>query len=60
MFQKTFLRNMTASAKCHSFSLLRRIHQENDTLDLGSVLIIFTYFQSKHRESLVNSSFWKS
>ena len=47
MFQKTFLRNMTASAKCHSFSLLRRLYQQSDNFDLGYVVIIFNYFQIK-------------
>ena len=51
---------VTASAKYHSFSLLHRPHQQNVTLDLGYILIIFKYFQSKHCESLVNSCFWKS
>ena len=51
---------VTASAKCHSFSLLRRPHYQNATLDLGYVLNIFKYFQSKHCESLVNSCSWKS
>ena len=51
---------VTASAKYHSFSLLHRPHQQNVTLDLGYILIIFKCFQSKHCESLVNSCFWKS
>ena len=51
---------MTASAKYHSFSLLRWPHQQNVTLDLSYILITFKYFQSKHCESLVNSCFWKS
>ena len=51
---------VTASAKYHSFSLLHQPHQQSVTLDLGYILIIFKYFQSKHCESLVNSCFWKS
>ena len=51
---------VTASAKYHSFSLMHRPHQQYVTLDLGYILIIFKYFQSKHCESLVNSCFWKS
>ena len=39
---------VTASAKYHLLSLLRRPHQQNVTLDLGYVLIIFKYFQSIH------------
>ena len=50
---------VTTSAKYHSFSLLRRPYQQNVTLDLGSIVIIFKYFQNKHRESLMNSCFWK-
>ena len=50
---------VTAPSKYHSFSLLLRPHHQNVTLDLGYVLIIFKYFQSKQRESLVNSCFWK-
>ena len=51
---------VTASAKCHSFSLLHRPHHQNATLDLGYVLTMIKYFQNKHCESLVNSCFWKS
>ena len=51
---------VTASAKYHSFFLLRWPHQQNVTLDLSYILIIFKYFQSKHCESLVNSCFWKT
>ena len=50
---------VTTSAKYHLFSLLRRPYQQNVTLNLGSIVIIFKYFQSKHRESLMNSCFWK-
>ena len=49
----------TASTKYHSFSFLRRPHQQNVTLDLGYILIIFKYFQGKHCESLVNICFWR-
>ena len=42
---------------CIPFSLLRRPHHQNVTLDLGYVL---GYFQKKHCESLVKSCFWKS
>ena len=51
---------MTAPAKHHSFSLLRRPHRQNVTLDLGYALIIFKYFQTNHCESFVNSCFRKS
>ena len=51
---------VTACAKYHSFSLLHWPHQQNVTLDLGYILIIFKYFQSKPCESLANSCFCKS
>ena len=51
---------VNGSAKYHSFSLLSGPHQQNITLDLGYVLIIFKYFQNKHGEALVKSCFWKS
>ena len=35
---------VTASAKYHSLFLLHRPHQQNVTLDLGYILIIFKYF----------------
>ena len=48
IFQKTFLAKhvwmVTASAKYHSFYLLRRPHEQNVTLDLDYVLIMFKYF----------------
>ena len=61
-FRKTFLRNAFGwwLPLLNAFSLLRRPHQQNVILDLGCVLIIFKYFQSKHYESLVSSCFWKS
>ena len=63
IFQNTFFTKhvwaVTASAKYHSFSLLRRPNQRNVTLDLGYVLIIFKYFQRKHYDSLVSNCFWK-
>ena len=51
---------VTASTKFRSFSLLHRPHQQNVTLDLGYILIIFKYFKSKQCQLLVNSCFWKS
>ena len=51
---------VTASAKYHLLSLLHRPNQQNVTLDLGCILIIFKYFQSKHCELLVKSCCWKS
>ena len=48
IFQKTFLAKhvwmVTASAKYHSFYLLRRPHEQNVTLDLDYDLIMFKYF----------------
>ena len=64
IFQNSFLRStfgwwLLLLNTIHFF-LLRWPHQQNVTLDLSYILIIFKYFQSKHCESLVNSCFWKT